>query len=98
MGKVKEIIHTKAFTKKFASYELNDLFYRLKRDGEFDDFVPKDKKKSAESSHGKPHVGKKEEKDWAEMSEEEFEEDSEERGKTGRSGKLLNKKGEEIPW
>lgn len=72
--KLKSLMRELAFTERFASWPADDIYTFLKAKGQLDDFMPKEGKKSAESSRGGAR-GKESEsiKEIIEnMSEEEF--------------------------
>jgi len=50
--KLKSLIRDLAFTERFAAWPLDDIYLFLKAKGLLDDFLPKEKKKSAEVSRG----------------------------------------------
>ena len=50
--KFKSYLRDLAFTERFASWPLDDIYVFLKAKGHIEDFLPKEKKKSAEPSRG----------------------------------------------
>ena len=70
---LKGILKTQAFTQKYAPYDLTDVFYALRRKGEFDEVLGEPKgKKSAEDTKGVGVRGTELKKAVKDMSDEEF--------------------------
>ena len=90
---IKEIIHTLAFTAEFASYDLEDIYFKAKRRGDFDEIVSKGKKSAepGKNTHGK--AGEEETKPFKDMSDAEFDKASEE-GAKGEKKFNIKKRGE----
>lgn len=83
-----------AFTRKYVSYKLDDLYFSLKRKGELNEFLPAEKgKKSAEESRGGARGGVTGEKGILDMSDEEFDEWEKEREEESKRGGLEIRRG-----
>lgn len=84
---VKKIIHDLAFTEKYAKNDLDDVYLIAKQKGFLDDYLPVERKKSAENSRGGASgvTGKEKGEDTLEeimeKSDEDFEKWSDEQGK-----------------
>lgn len=79
--RAKKLLHSLAFTEEFANTPLDFIY---KGHDSFEDFRKKGRK-SGESSGPAAHAGEGKEKSWTEMTDDEFEKESEELGKKDKN-------------
>jgi len=94
---LKKLINTLAFTTKYATYDLDEMYYSLKRKGELDEFIGKGKtpaESSGGATHGKP--GEPEAEGIMDMPDEEFDKWEKDRAKKARSGLELRRGGKTV--
>jgi hypothetical protein len=94
--KIKKLIHELAFTEKYATYDLDDIYIMAKQKGMIENLGVFKGRKTAEGGRGGIGAGGgggSEKKSFAEMSEKEFEEFSDDAGKNTSNLTIVNPDG-----
>ena len=96
---VKKLIHDLAFTEKYVSYDLDDIYLKLKNKGKLDDFIKQPGKKSGETSGGGTSTKTGEpdtEKSFKDMTDKEFEDFGDNEASKEKRHGTVRRDGKEI--
>ncbi len=93
--KIKKLIHELAFTEKYATYDLDDIYITAKQKGMIENLGVFKGRKTAEGGRGGTGAGGggSGKEDWRDKSDKEFEEWSDEQGKKTSNYTIVNPDG-----